>query len=280
MSTISAEDVVSYANSLAKKCLMPQRVTSLHDINSDFILLVYYAVMGELPKDIYTESRTIKAQSHNIQCVVDVLANEYLHTNLSHISGDKVVSVDEISIYNLLEILDGMLDFMLEHLNDQDEETTVSTSLHEDKLESDFEQIQSDLSPLTEVKTSEVEHDSDTNFSESSTSQHSLELLKSSWNLKDISISSVEGELKPLKSLKEMRDSKKKRLERSRDVLPVVSNDESAKHGNGTFNVSRRKDLEKSSDKYSSSSGGLDFADGEKSIADSSENKPIKSKIF
>ena len=67
--------------------------------------------------DIFTESRSANAQIHNVSCVLRVLVDDYLHTNLSHISASKFIQGDGTTVYNLLEILDGLLDFMLDHVN-------------------------------------------------------------------------------------------------------------------------------------------------------------------
>ena len=62
------------------------------------------------------ESSSILSQEHNIACIVNSLALEYLHMDLSHILPVCFVAGDPTTVFNLLEILDGLLDFMLEQI--------------------------------------------------------------------------------------------------------------------------------------------------------------------
>lgn len=51
-----------------------------------------------------------------MSCIVNSLADDYLHIDLSHISPSSFVAADAVTIFNLFEILDGLLDFMLEQI--------------------------------------------------------------------------------------------------------------------------------------------------------------------
>ena len=59
----------------------------------------------------------VKAQEHNISCIVETLGSEYLHVDLSHISPTWFVGGDPVTVFNLFEIMDGLLDFMLEQID-------------------------------------------------------------------------------------------------------------------------------------------------------------------
>ena len=72
--------------------------------------------------DIFTESKSRDAQMHNVDCIINILAGDYLNTNLSHISSKKFVQGDATTIFNLLEILDGLLDFMLDYVHNSSQE--------------------------------------------------------------------------------------------------------------------------------------------------------------
>ena len=64
---------------------------------------------------------------HNCQIVIDTLANKILHTSLSHITGKDVVEGDRTSVANLLEILTGLLEFLTEKIEcEQEEEGNVN----------------------------------------------------------------------------------------------------------------------------------------------------------
>ena len=68
---------------------------------------------------VAAESTTDRA--HNIQVVTDALANEILGVDLSHIQPTMIAEGDVAQIGNLVEIFDGLLDFVLEELeNDND----------------------------------------------------------------------------------------------------------------------------------------------------------------
>ncbi|TSK62594.1 Centrosomal protein of 95 kDa [Bagarius yarrelli] len=58
---------------------------------------------------------------HNVQSVIDSLALDYLQISLSHITGENIVRGDKDSIRNLLEIFDGLLDYLTEQLSEEEE---------------------------------------------------------------------------------------------------------------------------------------------------------------
>lgn len=51
---------------------------------------------------------------HNMQCVIDSLALDVLHTSLAHITGQDVVNGRRMSIINLLDIFSGLLEYILD----------------------------------------------------------------------------------------------------------------------------------------------------------------------
>ncbi|XP_008051441.1 centrosomal protein of 95 kDa, partial [Carlito syrichta] len=59
--------------------------------------------------------RSPEDDAHNIQAVIDSLALDYLQVSLSHITGENIVKGDQESIKNLLEIFDGLLEYLTEH---------------------------------------------------------------------------------------------------------------------------------------------------------------------
>ena len=64
-----------------------------------------------------TESTSVLSQEHNIECLINALADEYLQVDLSHILPVCFVAGEPTTVYNFLEILDGLLDFMLEQID-------------------------------------------------------------------------------------------------------------------------------------------------------------------
>ncbi|XDV36011.1 hypothetical protein PO909_005865 [Leuciscus waleckii] len=57
---------------------------------------------------------------HNVQSVIDSLALDYLQISLSHITGENIVRGEKESIRNLLEIFDGLLDYLIEQQSDEE----------------------------------------------------------------------------------------------------------------------------------------------------------------
>uniref|UniRef100_H2XX99 DUF5745 domain-containing protein n=1 Tax=Ciona intestinalis TaxID=7719 RepID=H2XX99_CIOIN len=117
METITAEDVVRLANAVSIKCSLNVKINEKSQCTSDLMLSLYYAVMGELPTGVLSDCITEESQVHNVACIIDTLADEYLHVDLSHLSPKLFVNGDTVTIYNLLEILDGVLEFMLEQIS-------------------------------------------------------------------------------------------------------------------------------------------------------------------
>ena len=58
--------------------------------------------------------RTKEDEVHNVQVVIDTLSLDLLHISLSHITGEDVVSGNKRAIGNLMEVILGLLEFILE----------------------------------------------------------------------------------------------------------------------------------------------------------------------
>uniref|UniRef100_H2ZGE0 DUF5745 domain-containing protein n=1 Tax=Ciona savignyi TaxID=51511 RepID=H2ZGE0_CIOSA len=114
---ITNADVVRLANALSVKCSLNIIVDDKTQCSSDLLLSLYYAIMGELPTGVLSDCITEESKVHNVACVIDTLANEYLHVDLSHLSPELIIKGDTITLYNMLEILDGVLEFMLEQIS-------------------------------------------------------------------------------------------------------------------------------------------------------------------
>lgn len=57
---------------------------------------------------------------HNMQCVIDSLALDVLHTSLAHIVGQDVVRGRRMSIINLLDIFSGLLEYILDGIEKEE----------------------------------------------------------------------------------------------------------------------------------------------------------------
>ena len=55
-----------------------------------------------------------------MQCVIDSLAMDVLHTSLAHIIGQDIVRGRRMSIINLLDIFSGLLEYILDGIEKDD----------------------------------------------------------------------------------------------------------------------------------------------------------------
>ncbi|XP_027424156.2 centrosomal protein of 95 kDa isoform X4 [Zalophus californianus] len=72
--------------------------------------------------DLIAIPRSQEDEAHNVQAVIDSLALDYLQVSLSHITGENIVKGDKESIKNLLEIFDGLLEYLTEHISETSHE--------------------------------------------------------------------------------------------------------------------------------------------------------------
>lgn len=53
-------------------------------------------------------------EAWNVQLVIDTLSAHVLHSDLSHITGERIVAKDKMSVRNLVEIFSGLMEILLE----------------------------------------------------------------------------------------------------------------------------------------------------------------------
>nr|XP_056707857.1 centrosomal protein of 95 kDa [Euleptes europaea] len=109
---------VSVANSLLTKCNLDLRVTDLFDCRAEVFISLYESVMGEKVPDLIAVPRCQEDDAHNVQAIIDSLAMDYLQVSLSHITGENIVKGDKESIRNLLEIFDGLFEYLTEEISE------------------------------------------------------------------------------------------------------------------------------------------------------------------
>ena len=68
---------------------------------------------------------SMEEEIHNMQVVIDCLAVDVVDVDLTHISAMGIVKGEEIHITNLLEIFDGLLEFVLEEFQKTDLEEQI-----------------------------------------------------------------------------------------------------------------------------------------------------------
>ncbi|XP_047435157.1 centrosomal protein of 95 kDa-like [Mugil cephalus] len=112
-------DWVDVANDLLSKCHLNLRPRKPTDCSADVFIALYESILGENVPDYIAAPRSQEDDIHNVQSVIDSLSLDYLQISLSHITGENVVRGDNESIRNLLEIFDGLLEYLNEEIHEE-----------------------------------------------------------------------------------------------------------------------------------------------------------------
>ncbi|XP_054989862.1 centrosomal protein of 95 kDa isoform X3 [Sorex araneus] len=118
----SEAEWITVANNLLLKCRINLRIRELEDCDANVFIALYQCILGEKVPDLITIPKSQEDEAHNVQAVIDSLALDYLQVSLSHITGENIVKGDKESIKNLLEILDGLLEYLTEHVSEASHE--------------------------------------------------------------------------------------------------------------------------------------------------------------
>ncbi|XP_041838367.1 LOW QUALITY PROTEIN: centrosomal protein of 95 kDa-like [Melanotaenia boesemani] len=113
---------VDVANDILNKCHINLRLRKLTDCNADVFISLNENIFGEKVPDYIAAPCSQEDDVHNVQSVIDSLSLDYLQISLSHITGENVVRGDKEFYKNILEIFDGLL----EYLNEEIEESHLS----------------------------------------------------------------------------------------------------------------------------------------------------------
>ncbi|XP_074870653.1 centrosomal protein of 95 kDa isoform X2 [Carettochelys insculpta] len=111
-------DWVDVANDLLTKCHINLHVTKLSECDANVFVGLYESILGEKVPDLITTPTSQEDDAHNVQAVIDSLALDYLQVSLSHITGENIVKGERESIRNLLEIFDGLLEYLTEEISE------------------------------------------------------------------------------------------------------------------------------------------------------------------
>ncbi|KAF6298265.1 centrosomal protein 95 [Rhinolophus ferrumequinum] len=118
----SEAEWVAIANNLLLKCHIHLRIHELEDCDANVFIAFYQSILGEKVPDLIAIPKSQEDEAHNVQAVIDSLALDYLQVSLSHITGENIVKGDKESIKNLLEIFDGLLEYLTEHISETSHE--------------------------------------------------------------------------------------------------------------------------------------------------------------
>nr|XP_033817964.1 centrosomal protein of 95 kDa isoform X2 [Geotrypetes seraphini] len=114
---------VDVANDLLSKCHIHRRIKKLSECDALMFVVLYEAILGENVPDFIPVSSCQEDDAHNVQAVIDSLALDYLQVSLSHITGENIVKGHKESIKNLLEIFDGLLEYLTEQISEASSRT-------------------------------------------------------------------------------------------------------------------------------------------------------------
>ncbi|XP_053493634.1 centrosomal protein of 95 kDa-like isoform X2 [Ictalurus furcatus] len=142
-------DWLDVANDLICKCHINLRLQRLTECDASVFVALYEAILGEKVPDYIVVPKSQEDDIHNVQSVIDSLALDYLQISLSHITGENIVRGDKDSIRNLLEIFDGLLEYLTEQLSEEEElpNGELSGTVHPaEAQEQDKEEMSSQIS--------------------------------------------------------------------------------------------------------------------------------------
>ncbi|XP_077316763.1 centrosomal protein of 95 kDa isoform X2 [Lithobates pipiens] len=111
-------DWIAIANNLLSRCHIDRQVGDLSQCDAGVFVSLYEAILGEKVPDFIAKPGSQEDDAHNMQSVIDSLALDYLQVSLSHITGENIVRGDAESIRNLLEIFDGLLEYLAEQISE------------------------------------------------------------------------------------------------------------------------------------------------------------------
>ncbi|CAH1795667.1 unnamed protein product [Owenia fusiformis] len=112
-SDLEDEGIIDLANSMLTQLHVPISVNSVKELKSHIFVTLYEGLCGETLPDVIRSSSSSEDEVHNVQCVIDSLSLDVLHTSMSHINGDDIVAGNKVAILNLLEVFSGLLEYIL-----------------------------------------------------------------------------------------------------------------------------------------------------------------------
>ncbi|RLV99210.1 hypothetical protein DV515_00009845 [Chloebia gouldiae] len=151
MGSAEGADWVDVANDLLRTCHINQHIKHLSECGADLFVRLYESILGEKVPDFIATPRSQEDDAHNVQAVIDSLALDYLQVSLSHITGENIVKGDRESIKNLLEIFDGLLEYLREVSETSSQTGAEINVLSSDEIQiASQEQLESTADQLTE----------------------------------------------------------------------------------------------------------------------------------
>ncbi|KAL3853220.1 hypothetical protein ACJMK2_016776 [Sinanodonta woodiana] len=132
-------ELVHQVNKLLEQLNSVERVKTVDDIGASVFVTFFEGLCGEQLHGKIKSPITKEDEIHNCQLVIDSLANDVLHTPLDHISGVDIVEGCRDSKLNLVEIISGLLEYILNKIDSDiasdDEEDGRSVDLENEDLD-------------------------------------------------------------------------------------------------------------------------------------------------
>ncbi|TRZ19893.1 hypothetical protein HGM15179_007220 [Zosterops borbonicus] len=151
MGSAEGTDWVDVANDLLRTCRINQHIKHLSECGADVFVHLYESILGEEVPDFIATPRSQEDDAHNVQAIIDSLALDYLQVSLSHITGENIVKGDKESIKNLLEIFDGLLEYLREVSEASSQTGAEINALSSDEIQiASQEQVESTADQLTQ----------------------------------------------------------------------------------------------------------------------------------
>ncbi|NXG49680.1 CEP95 protein, partial [Psilopogon haemacephalus] len=159
-------DWVDVANELLRSCHINHHIKNLSECSVDVFVHLYESILGEKVPDFIATPRGQEDDAHNVQAVIDSLALDYLQVSLSHITGENIVKGERESIRNLLEIFDGLLEYLTEEASESSSQNGDETRVLSNNgiASAPQEQLECNAAHLTQPPTSSSVAGSESEF--------------------------------------------------------------------------------------------------------------------
>uniref|UniRef100_A0A0B7AEE1 DUF5745 domain-containing protein n=1 Tax=Arion vulgaris TaxID=1028688 RepID=A0A0B7AEE1_9EUPU len=130
--TPTKDAAINVANHLLKEFRIPTRVVDIQDISSSLFVVLYESLFSDRLPDIIRQPTSRDDETHNCQIVIDILATDVIHDSLSHIRGADIVAGDLTAIFNLLDIFSHLLEYVMNKIESDHEDTRLVGSIESD----------------------------------------------------------------------------------------------------------------------------------------------------
>merc|ERR1711962_176191 len=116
------EELIGIANTLLVQIGRKPHIKKVEECDHHFFIDIYEGMLGEalIPRSS-SKNDTIDVMTRSIQAIIDSLSEDVLGMDISHVSASSIVNKDREHIQCLLEIFDGLLQYVLEGLKHEDQ---------------------------------------------------------------------------------------------------------------------------------------------------------------